>query len=78
MSAPFKERCSFPHRLNDDATIDSICPRCFVTVGHGLQEADVERTEHNHVCNPWLVEHYRELSKAVEEYRRGRDEAHET
>ena len=72
VSAPSKEQCSFPHRFNDDATIDSICPRCFITVGHCLQEAALERAERNHVCDPWLVERYRDLNKAVEEYRNGR------
>jgi len=73
------EHSSFTRRLNDDATIDSICPRCFATVGHCLQEADLEKAEQNHVCNPSRVEHYRGLSKEVEEYRRGRSgEAPET
>jgi hypothetical protein len=72
------EHTSFTRHLNDDATIDSICPRCFATVGHCLQEADLERAEQNHVCNPSRVEHYRSLSKALERYRRGRkDEASE-
>jgi hypothetical protein len=43
VSDPSKEEHSFSHRLNDDATIDSICPRCFETVGHCLEEGDLER-----------------------------------
>jgi hypothetical protein len=66
------EHHSFTRRLNNDATIDSICPRCFATVGHSLQEADLERAEQNHICNPRLVEHYRTLRDAVEKYRNGR------
>ena len=73
------EHSSFTRRLNDDATIDSICPRCFATVGPCLLEADLEKAEQDHVCNPWRVEHYRSLSKALEEYRRGRrDETPDT
>src|ERR1019366_8349759 len=63
-----KRKCG----LNDDATIDSICPRCFVIVGHCLQEADFEKAEQSHVCNSWRVEHYRGLSKALKEYRKGK------
>ena len=67
-----KEQEPFARRLNDDATIDSICPRCFVIVGHRLQEADFEKAEQSHVCNSWRVEHYRGLSKALKEYRKGK------
>jgi DNA invertase Pin-like site-specific DNA recombinase len=49
-----KEQEPFARRLNDDATIDSICPRCFVIVGHRLQEADFEKAEQSHVCNSCL------------------------
>jgi len=74
------EHPSFTCCSNDDETIDLICPRCFTTVGPCLQEADLERVEENHVCDPSRVERYRGLSKAVEEYRTGRrdDEAPET
>jgi len=73
------EHHSFIRRSNDDATIDSICSRCFATVGPSLQQADLERAEQNHICNPSRAEHFRGLSKAVEEYRTGRkdDEAPE-
>jgi hypothetical protein len=74
-----KEQDSFARRLNDDATINSICPRCFVIVGHRLQEADLERAEQSHVCYSWRAEHYRDLRKALEQYRKGKgDKAPET
>ena len=43
----------FIHRLNKDGSVDSICTRCFVTVGsvHGTStEPELERTEAQHDC----------------------------
>jgi hypothetical protein len=40
----------FPHRMNKDGTIDSVCPRCFVTIGCSTWEADLDRMEAAHVC----------------------------
>lgn len=42
----------FPHRMNKDGTIDSICPHCFVTVGCSTWEADLDRMEAAHICEP--------------------------
>jgi len=42
----------FPHRMNKDGTIDSICPRCFATVGCSTWEADLDRLEAAHICEP--------------------------
>lgn len=42
----------FPHRMNKNGTIDSICPRCFTTVGCSTWEADLDRMEAAHVCEP--------------------------
>ena len=65
---PLKWRCwccrmssnqSFPHRKNEDGTIDSICPCCFMTAGTALNEAELSEIEHNHTCDPehcrWIV-----------------------
>lgn len=40
----------FPHRTNRDGTIDSICPRCFATIGKSHWEIDLERMEADHMC----------------------------
>jgi hypothetical protein len=40
----------FPHRTNQDGTIDSICPHCYLTVGRSTWEAELERIEAAHVC----------------------------
>ena len=49
---------NFPHRSNEDGSIDSICPRCFATVGSSMWEADLEELEKNHICNPEQRRHF--------------------
>jgi len=50
----------FPHRTNGDGTIDAICPECFATVATSPFEADLGPMEISHVCDPALVNYYRE------------------
>jgi hypothetical protein len=38
--------------MNQDGTIDSICPHCFVTIGCSTWEADLDRIEAAHICEP--------------------------
>jgi len=47
-----QEKLLFTHRSNPDGTIDSICRSCFITVARAFWEADLERDEHCHVCDP--------------------------
>ena len=42
----------FPHRANGNGTTSSICPCCYVTVATSTFEADLERAEIAHVCDP--------------------------
>jgi len=42
----------FSHRMKNDGTIDSVCPRCFTTVGCSTWEADLDRMEAAHTCEP--------------------------
>jgi hypothetical protein len=42
----------FSHRMNKDGTTDSICPRCFTTIGRSTWEADLDRMEAAHACDP--------------------------
>ncbi len=49
----------FVHRLNDDGTIDSICRECFVTVATAVSESALEREERKHICDPLLLERYK-------------------
>ena len=64
------EQCEdrYPHRVNHDGTIDSICPRCFATIGSSTCEADLERLESRHVCEAARLRHYdEELRRAATE-----------
>ena len=51
----------FPHRVNGDGTIDSICDHCFATVGTSSSEEDLARSEASHLCEPARVAYYEQL-----------------
>ena len=51
----------FAHRTNEDGSIDSICLKCFITVATESSESDLERAEHDHTCDPSVVEHYKKF-----------------
>jgi hypothetical protein len=63
MDRPRTTRAVFAHRRNDDGTVDSICPTCFQTIAHTIREPDLQYVEDGRVCNPFLLEHYRQLSE---------------
>ena len=48
----------FAHRENLDGTVDSSCPRCFVTVATAYEETELLRYEQQHICNLVLVERF--------------------
>ena len=60
MSIDRSANFEFPHRMNKDGTIDSICPRCFVTLGRSTWEADLDRMEAAHLCQPAIPASFRE------------------
>ena len=41
----------FSHRHNPDGTYDSICNKCFMTVGTKRKEVDLLEVEQSHVCD---------------------------
>ena len=41
---------AFPHRQNQDGTIDSICPHCFSTVATSSDETILLGAERLHKC----------------------------
>jgi hypothetical protein len=45
----------FIHRSNSDGTTDSICKRCFKTVGTSAWEAKLALEEKKHICDPEVV-----------------------
>ena len=44
-------RFPFSHRHNPDGTYDSICNKCFMTVGTKRKEVDLLEVEQSHVCD---------------------------
>jgi hypothetical protein len=46
----------FAHRTNRDGTIDSICKKCFMTVGTAEEVEALKVLESSHVCDPWTME----------------------
>lgn len=46
---------TFVHRENRDGTWDSICRVCYATVCTSPWEADLDRAEKAHVCDPALL-----------------------
>ncbi len=57
------ERLKFAHRCIQDGTVDSICPRCFVTIASVANEADLVFKEGHHVCDPFVLAHYEFFKK---------------
>ena len=46
---------SFAHRYNDDGSVDSFCPHCFVRITTSASMSDVEAKEIEHKCDPKLL-----------------------
>jgi hypothetical protein len=46
---------AFPHRKNNNGTIDSICPVCFVTVHTAEREEELASFERAHTCDPVVL-----------------------
>jgi hypothetical protein len=49
----------FAHRRNADASFDSICLACFLTVGSALVDVELQGLESDHHCKPWGLDSYR-------------------
>jgi hypothetical protein len=55
----------YPHRMNKNGTIDSICPRCYATIGTSMWESDLESMEAAHVCEPSRLSYFEEKGTKV-------------
>ncbi len=49
----------FAHRRNADASFDSICLACFLTVGSARVDIALQDLESVHRCEPWGPDSYR-------------------
>jgi hypothetical protein len=47
----------FVHRSNADGTTDSFCRKCLITVASSPWEAELERAERKHQCDPIQLEY---------------------
>ncbi len=56
-------RRAFAHRDNPGGTTDSICRQCFATVGTSAWEAELERAELDHKCDPGVLRQWDEYAK---------------
>ena len=56
-------RPSFLRHVNANGTVDSVCRNCFATVATATKEAELEEPERTHVCDPHLIEHWKEVAK---------------
>jgi hypothetical protein len=45
----------FPHRRNPNGSFDSICLECSLTIANARTEAELERYDKDHVCNPSIL-----------------------
>lgn len=52
---------TFVHRQNADGKIDSICVRCITVIASGQWEAELERAESEHRCNPNRLDELRDM-----------------
>ena len=55
----------FPHRVNGDGTVDSICDVCFATVGTSRSEEDLASFEASHLCEADRVAYYQTLESTT-------------
>ncbi len=46
---------AFARRHNEDATIDSICTRCYQTIASERTESNLLNAEQRHACDPNLA-----------------------
>ncbi|WP_158748241.1 hypothetical protein [Acidobacterium sp. S8] len=50
-----KTEKGFAHRANKDGSFDSICLKCYATVGTAYDESDLDAMEAVHHCTEWLM-----------------------
>lgn len=63
------DRFGFAHRANTDGSIDSICRLCFATIATAQWAQELAARERDHVCDPWVLERYREVALEGLEFR---------
>jgi hypothetical protein len=59
MAAP--SHTPFIRRPKSHRTFDSTCTRCLLTIATDIRERELAKAEEEHVCNPWLMEQWKQL-----------------
>jgi hypothetical protein len=57
-----QKRGDFYLRRNWDGTFDSICGWCFATAAKANIEEALAQSEHEHICDPFVLEQFRVVS----------------
>lgn len=52
---------TFIRRPKGHRITESTCERCFLTVAAAKRENELRQAEQNHVCDPWLMEQWRQM-----------------
>jgi hypothetical protein len=55
----FPAGAKFAHRSNRNGTTDTICRECLATVATATWEAELERAEHAHACDPGMLRQFK-------------------
>lgn len=63
MTAVLPAGVKFAHRSNRNGTTDSICRQCLSTVATATWEAELERAERVHACEPWMAQHLKSSAR---------------
>lgn len=63
MSPACPAGAKFAHRSNRNGTTDTICRQCLATVATATWEAELERAEHRHACDPGMLQHFKKSSR---------------
>lgn len=67
MTAALPNRPLFVRRLNPDGSIDSVCRKCFMTAATAMRESDLQRSEREHICDPYWLRRFQLLSPEASE-----------
>ena len=57
---------AFSRRPERNGIIVSTCDTCFVAVATSLREAELEKAEREHVCNPETLDHWKSFLGEIE------------
>ncbi len=64
-----KTNAIFHHRHNENGTVDSICPRCYLTIATAKDEQHLFRREKIHNCDLVLLHQIANCILAAEGFR---------